>query len=256
MKQFGILIKGVIVLIVLLICTNIALANNKALAVVEEGQKAYLDSVLPAISLEPVYSTTFPPDMSEYCLVICSLYPACNPQSASYIENYVNSGGGVIVTNGTPYHLAGGSSDLGSISNWFGAGSYHNDGDTVSVIVDHPFGTALVAGDTLAQVSPCAAAAVSGLQPGASAVAQWHGDCYNNIAAFYYTYGNGKVYYSYALHHPHDNHTVLLKAAMSWASACPIPTLTEWGLIIFGVVLVGFITWVFLRRRKVIGVGV
>jgi hypothetical protein len=29
-----------------------------------------------------------------------------------------------------------------------------------------------------------------------------------------------------------------------------IPTLTEWGLIIFGVVLLGFITWVFLRRRK------
>jgi hypothetical protein len=34
----------------------------------------------------------------------------------------------------------------------------------------------------------------------------------------------------------------------------PIPTLTEWGMIIFGVMLLGFITWVFLRRRKVIGV--
>ena len=29
-----------------------------------------------------------------------------------------------------------------------------------------------------------------------------------------------------------------------------IPTLTEWGLIIFGVVLIGFITYVFLRRRR------
>jgi LPXTG-motif cell wall-anchored protein len=35
-----------------------------------------------------------------------------------------------------------------------------------------------------------------------------------------------------------------------------IPTLTEWGLIILGVVLLGFITYVFLKRRKVIGVGV
>ena len=35
-----------------------------------------------------------------------------------------------------------------------------------------------------------------------------------------------------------------------------IPTLTEWGMIIFGVVLLGFITWVFLKRRKVIGVRV
>ncbi len=31
-----------------------------------------------------------------------------------------------------------------------------------------------------------------------------------------------------------------------------IPTLTEWGLIIFGVVLIGFITYVFLRRRKAV----
>jgi hypothetical protein len=29
-----------------------------------------------------------------------------------------------------------------------------------------------------------------------------------------------------------------------------IPTLTEWGLIIFGLVLMGFMTWVFLRRRQ------
>jgi hypothetical protein len=35
-----------------------------------------------------------------------------------------------------------------------------------------------------------------------------------------------------------------------------IPTLTEWGLIIFGVVLLGFITWVFLRRRKAMSVRV
>ena len=34
-----------------------------------------------------------------------------------------------------------------------------------------------------------------------------------------------------------------------------IPTLTEWGLIILGMVLLGFITWVFLKRRKVIGLG-
>ena len=35
-----------------------------------------------------------------------------------------------------------------------------------------------------------------------------------------------------------------------------IPTLGEWGLIIFGVVLIGFITYVFLRRRKAVAVSV
>jgi hypothetical protein len=40
-------------------------------------------------------------------------------------------------------------------------------------------------------------------------------------------------------------------AAISFpAEHAAIPTLTEWGLIIFGVVLLGFITWVFLRRRR------
>jgi hypothetical protein len=31
-----------------------------------------------------------------------------------------------------------------------------------------------------------------------------------------------------------------------------IPTLSEWGLIIFGVVLLGFISWVFIKRRKAV----
>jgi hypothetical protein len=35
-----------------------------------------------------------------------------------------------------------------------------------------------------------------------------------------------------------------------------IPTLSEWGLIIFGVVLLGFITWVFVKKRKVIGIRI
>ncbi len=36
----------------------------------------------------------------------------------------------------------------------------------------------------------------------------------------------------------------------------PVPTLTEWGLIIFGVMLLGFITYVFLRRRKAVSVRI
>lgn len=37
-------------------------------------------------------------------------------------------------------------------------------------------------------------------------------------------------------------------------SSSDIPTLTEWGLIIFGVALLGFITWMFLKRRKLVAV--
>jgi hypothetical protein len=35
----------------------------------------------------------------------------------------------------------------------------------------------------------------------------------------------------------------------SWGD---IPTLSEWGMIIFGVVLLGFMSWVFLRRRRAV----
>jgi hypothetical protein len=52
--------------------------------------------------------------------------------------------------------------------------------------------------------------------------------------------------------------SVTIQSATSFGDIPPIavPTLTGWGLIILGVVLLGFITYVFLKRRKVIGVGV
>jgi hypothetical protein len=47
----------------------------------------------------------------------------------------------------------------------------------------------------------------------------------------------------------HKGHIVVQS---QWLATSPIPTLTEWGMIIFGVVLLGFISWVFLRRRKAV----
>ncbi|MGB8657583.1 MAG: hypothetical protein WCE90_07325 [Candidatus Zixiibacteriota bacterium] len=36
------------------------------------------------------------------------------------------------------------------------------------------------------------------------------------------------------------------------SGAGDIPTLSEWGLIVFGVVFLGFVTWVFLKRRRTV----
>jgi hypothetical protein len=47
---------------------------------------------------------------------------------------------------------------------------------------------------------------------------------------------------------------LIITGALDYCFGPTIPTLTEWGLIIFGVVLLGFISWVFLRRRQVIGI--
>ena len=51
---------------------------------------------------------------------------------------------------------------------------------------------------------------------------------------------------------PGESATVKSVTSFGDIPAIAIPTLTEWGLIIFGVLLVGFITWVFLRRRKAV----
>ncbi len=42
----------------------------------------------------------------------------------------------------------------------------------------------------------------------------------------------------------------------SLRSGAVIPTLTEWGLIIFAVLLVGFMTWVVVRRRRRVTIGI
>jgi hypothetical protein len=51
------------------------------------------------------------------------------------------------------------------------------------------------------------------------------------------------------LHVDHSD-TVSVLLSVGWTPGGQIPTLTEWGLIIFGILLLGFITWVFLRRKR------
>jgi fibro-slime domain-containing protein len=53
-----------------------------------------------------------------------------------------------------------------------------------------------------------------------------------------------------------ERHTVQSGFDFWFVPPGAIPALTDWGLIIFGVVLLGFISWVFLKRRKVIGVRI
>jgi hypothetical protein len=51
-----------------------------------------------------------------------------------------------------------------------------------------------------------------------------------------------------------DDKSVYVVDGTLWSGE-PVPSMTEWGMIIFGVVLLGFISWVFLKkRRRVIGV--
>jgi hypothetical protein len=62
-----------------------------------------------------------------------------------------------------------------------------------------------------------------------------------------------------------ERHAIVLEASgcgfsdggiLIVSSSSTIPTLSEWGLIVFGAVLLGFITWVFLKKRKAKAVSV
>jgi len=47
-----------------------------------------------------------------------------------------------------------------------------------------------------------------------------------------------------------------LHGVISVSGTCRIPTLTEWGMIIFCVLLFGWMTWVVVRRRRRVTVGI
>jgi hypothetical protein len=65
--------------------------------------------------------------------------------------------------------------------------------------------------------------------------------------------GGAVVWMAWA--HLASDPTNIAQCSGQYVPSTSIPTLTEWGLIIFGVLLLGFISWVFLKkRRRVIGV--
>lgn len=76
-------------------------------------------------------------------------------------------------------------------------------------------------------------------------ISRWYGGI-NQVPWLTQTF-DGKVWVAWATNR--DGNLDIY--AMYGVQPSDIPTLTEWGLIIFGLVLVGFITWVFLKRRKV-----
>jgi len=91
---------------------------------------------------------------------------------------------------------------LTSIQEWFGCRHYINAGGYADVIVDNPFGTPLLTGDTLLVAKSQWCAAVTSLSNDTQVIAQWRS---GPVFAFTHEYGKGRVYYQaafdYALTH-------------------------------------------------------
>jgi hypothetical protein len=175
------------------------------------------------------HDTAIPNDLSGYNILICS-DGACDSTTANYIDLFLQDGGSAIIMGGTPYLLAGNTGDLSLISDWFGAGSYGNDGGSGTVTVPNPFG---LSGDKVDYSASNSAPAVYNLNPGESVeISAWSG---GGTHSFIHSYGQGRVFY-YAGNPGYSgdsdpitvgNGLVLFEAGLFWTVAdCPMPSIT------------------------------
>jgi hypothetical protein len=192
-----------------------------------------IDEIVIENGLGIKHFNLIPSDLSNHDLLIVSDDGACNLTTANYIKNFVQNGGGAIIMGGTPSLLAGNTVDLLSISDWFGAGLYGNDGGYGTVTVTNPFGTDLWVDDKVDYSTTDLAAAVYNLEPAATPVSKWSSD---GTHSFFYRFGQGRVFY-YAGNpgYPQDpdpiiaeKGLILFEAGLIWATGCTLPmTITQ-----------------------------
>jgi len=137
-------------------------------------------------------------DISAYSVVVISAVWACEPSNEPIVRSYISSGGGVVLIGGVPCYFAHYDkdwwipTDLSPIQEWFGASTYLNSGWDAIVSVDNPFGTSLMAGDSLGFYPAMWYGAVTGLHADANIIATW---TMGPAFSFTHTYGAGRVYY-------------------------------------------------------------
>jgi len=137
-----------------------------------------------------------PENLADYDLVVIHSYWAVEPTHSSLLSDYVSNGGSVVILAGVPCYLnvyckdwwPGGS----ALPEWLGGGFYVNAGGTATVTVNSPFGTSLLAGDTLLHTDGYSCAAVSAPANNGQVVAQWSS---GSVFAFTNEFGQGRVYY-------------------------------------------------------------
>jgi hypothetical protein len=163
-------------------------------------QRADVSAALEQYGFNITYSPDIPSNLSAYNVVVIDAYWACEPSNEPIVRAYISGGGGVVLIAGVPVYLstyctnwwAGG--DLSLVQDWFGASYYLNAGmESVTVMVNNPFGTSLSAGSSLGQYDAGSSyAAVGGPLNDSTVIAQWAD---GSIFSMTHEYGQGRVYY-------------------------------------------------------------
>jgi len=185
--------SALVVLSLILLFVSVEAFAAKVLYVpVYNSANTYVVETLNRNGFEIDQQQTVPADLSPYQLIILSRYEACTPTAAGYIKNFVQNGGGAIISSGCPTFLAGWD-NLSSIRDWFGGGWYGNDGGYAYISFDNPFGTNLLTGDIVSHSDPAWAGAIYNLNPESTLISTW--GLGGRVFSFIHSYGQGRVFY-------------------------------------------------------------
>lgn len=192
-----------------------AVAGQKALYVAGSSPD-FVSGLLGDAGFSVELSTTIPSNLSPWDVVVVRNYDACNSQTADYLRDYLSQGGGVVLSGGTPHYLG-----VSHISEWLGAASYGNAGPGDAIlVVDHPFGTDLAAGQLISYATLGACAALESLLPSATELVQWQvGGSRHSTYALQNEWNSGRLFYNSSAALSSLEEQKFYKAGVHWAAS-------------------------------------
>jgi hypothetical protein len=178
--------------------------------------------VLNETGLDVHFAGDMPNDLIGFDLLVIHAYWAVEPRQLAMVRDFIANGGGVVILSGIPEYFRSFCRDWWpyvcptddaslTMDEYFGCdGNYFNTGGFANVSIDNPFGSTLLAGDTLIEGAGYSNAAILNPREGSQIVALWGSPEMPempeipgipeipemNIAfAYTYEYGQGRVYY-------------------------------------------------------------
>jgi hypothetical protein len=225
------------------------------------------DSIAYALNmagLDVHFAGDIPSNLTGYNLLVLGAYYAIDPSKLAIVKDFIASGGGVVLLSGDPEYFrcycknlhtwdlptANTSLDMNEI---LGCGTYDNSGGNATVTVNNPFGTNLLAGDTVFQTSGYSNAAEWNTYVGSNVIARWED---GSIFAYTFQYGQGRVYYqaAFPLNPPgitrHSRFPALSTiVSRSAPSSSGTPLIVSGGLVAAAVAVVVIVLALFIKKR-------
>jgi hypothetical protein len=176
----------------------------------ESDMKNWTNSVAYVLNMSGLdvhFAGDMPDNLTGYDLLVIHAYWAVEPSKLAMVRDFIANGGGVVLLSGVPeyfrcyckdwwtYRCETDNASVGMEAILGCDGNYMNTGGYANVTVDNPFGSALLAGDSLIEGAGQSNAGVLDPYSGSQVIATWQ---LGPAFAYTYPYGQGRVYYQAA----------------------------------------------------------